>query len=382
MDIIQYYNNFIQGYNAEQKDIIWKQQSQIFRDFWNNRILNQRINELDDVEIDDIVKILDKKGKGNTKNDEAIAIVMIPQGVWRRMFNEIHVTKELSDLINRIFIEQDIELKANYIDKLYELNKERKNSLTGQSGNAINCLLAAYDPFNNLSMVSLNDRAKLMQFLNIEITNWSDLSIGHKITQSNYLIIKFFKENNINVSARIISEFLYFQEFRDLWKGTIYDPIEEPEETLNSNQPGFIANSLTESGYIFGLEKHLEDFLIENWEKTELGKKYELIKENGELISQQYRTSIGIIDILAREKDSNRYVVIELKKNQTSDDTVGQLARYMGWIETEKSNGVPAKGIIIAGKYDEKLHYAVKKLSDVEVFIYKVDFRLEKHEMH
>lgn len=28
MDIIQHYNNFIQGYNAEQKDIIWKQQSQ------------------------------------------------------------------------------------------------------------------------------------------------------------------------------------------------------------------------------------------------------------------------------------------------------------------------------------------------------------------
>lgn len=72
-------------------------------------------------------------------------------------------------------------------------------------------------------------------------------------------------------------------------------------------------------------------------------------------------------------------MIIELKKGKTSDITVGQLARYMGWIEAKKSNGIPTKGIIIAGKYDEKLHYAVKKLNDVEVFIYKVDFRLEDH---
>jgi RecB family endonuclease NucS len=50
-----------------------------------------------------------------------------------------------------------------------------------------------------------------------------------------------------------------------------------------------------------------------------------LIEEEGELISQQYRTEIGIIDILAEDKESKQLVVIELKKNQTSDDTVGRL---------------------------------------------------------
>ena len=79
--------------------------------------------------------------------------------------------------------------------------------------------------------------------------------------------------------------------------------------------------------------------MIENWDKTELGKKYELYTEDGELKSQQYKTDIGIIDILAKDKNSDQLVVIELKKNQTSDDTIGQLARYMGWLEEHKTGG-------------------------------------------
>ena len=98
---------------------------------------------------------------------------------------------------------------------------------------------------------------------------------------------------------------------------------------------------------LFYMEKQLEDFIIQNWDKTDFGKKYDLIIEDGELLSQQYKTDIGPIDILAKDKIKNNYVVIELKKNQTSDDTVGQLARYMGWIQ-EKKGDKSVKGIIIA----------------------------------
>ena len=101
----------------------------------------------------------------------------------------------------------------------------------------------------------------------------------------------------------------------------------------------------TYSQGIFYMEKQLEDFIIYNWDKTELGKKYDLIIEDGELISQQFRTDIGPIDILARDKTTKNYVVIELKKNQTSDDTIGQLTRYMGWIR-EKKNDSEVKGIV------------------------------------
>lgn len=126
---------------------------------------------------------------------------------------------------------------------------------------------------------------------------------------------------------------------------------------------------------LFYMEKQLEDFLIFNWDNSELGKKYDLIIEDGELLSQQYRTDIGPIDILAIDKETKSYVVVELKRNQTSDDTVGQLARYMGWIKEHKKDP-NVKGVIIAGQYDKKLDYAREMIPNIDVFIYKVDFRL------
>ncbi|MBX4200587.1 endonuclease NucS [Candidatus Parcubacteria bacterium] len=128
---------------------------------------------------------------------------------------------------------------------------------------------------------------------------------------------------------------------------------------------------------LFYMEKQLEDFIIHNWDSTEFSKKYDLIIENGELLSQQFKTDVGPIDILARNKKTGSYLVIELKKNQTSDDTVGQLARYMGWVKKHKADE-DVSGIIIAGQYDERLDYARTMFRNVEVYIYQVDFRLNQ----
>ena len=129
---------------------------------------------------------------------------------------------------------------------------------------------------------------------------------------------------------------------------------------------------------LFYMEQQLEDFIIENWNETEFGKDYELIYEEGDLKSQQYMTDIGKIDILAIDKKKGNYVVIELKRNQTSDDTVGQILRYMGWIQ-EKKGDENVKGIIVAGKFDEKLYYAQKRAKDIEIFTYEVNFSLKEY---
>ena len=128
---------------------------------------------------------------------------------------------------------------------------------------------------------------------------------------------------------------------------------------------------------LFYIEKQLEDFIIYNWKNTELGKRFDLIIEDGELVSQQYRTEIGPIDILAKDKKTGDFVVIELKKNQTSDDTVGQISRYMGWIKKNKNNPT-VKGIIIAAEFDKKLEYALGVVNNIEVFLYQVDFKLKE----
>jgi RecB family endonuclease NucS len=136
-------------------------------------------------------------------------------------------------------------------------------------------------------------------------------------------------------------------------------------------------NSVTSTG-LFYLESQLEQFLIENWESTPLSKNLELIYADGELTSQQFRTDIGRIDLLVKDKKTGSHVVIELKRNQSSDDTVGQVLRYMGWVK-EKMSDQNVRGIIVAGKYDEKLDYARKMVSGLEVFIYEVQFSLKEH---
>jgi 5-methylcytosine-specific restriction protein B len=60
-------------------------------------------------------------------------------------------------------------------------------------------------------------------------------------------------------------------------------------------------NSVTSTG-LFYLESQLEQFLIENWESTPLSKNLELIYADGELTSQQFRTDIGRIDLLVKDK--------------------------------------------------------------------------------
>ena len=150
-------------------------------------------------------------------------------------------------------------------------------------------------------------------------------------------------------------------------------------EKFSNNLDGSLAQKDSPlSAGLFFMEKQLEDFIIDNWNTSELGQKYELLYEEGVLISQQYRTSIGPIDILAKDKKFGNYVVIELKRNQTSDDTVGQISRYMGWV-SENLQDKNVKGIIIAGKYDEKLHYAQSLIDRIEVQLYEVHFSLRQH---
>ena len=135
------------------------------------------------------------------------------------------------------------------------------------------------------------------------------------------------------------------------------------------------------SAGLFYMEKQLEDFILTNWEQTEFSKSLDLIYEDGVLISQQYRTEIGPIDILAKDKSTGDFVVIELKRNQSSDDTLGQIMRYMGWV-SEKLENPGVRGIIVAGKFDRKLEFAQKLMPTIQVYLYEVDFKLKPHSDH
>ena len=121
---------------------------------------------------------------------------------------------------------------------------------------------------------------------------------------------------------------------------------------------------------IFWMEKQLEDFIVDNWNETDLGKKYDLI-------DQQYKTDVGIIDILATDKKTKSHVVIELKRNQTNDEVLGQIKKYMGWVKVHKKDE-NVIGIVVAKQFDKKFYYAMQMEKDVYPLEYEVDFKLKK----
>ena len=154
-------------------------------------------------------------------------------------------------------------------------------------------------------------------------------------------------------------------EIDNFISGVTLSPIISTDETI-------------EDPSIFALEKHLEDFLVTNWSNTQLSKKYEIYKEDEET-GQQFPTDTGSIDILAISKDKKEILVIELKKGRASDAVLGQIQRYMGYVKDEiAERDQKVKGLIIAFEKDIRLERALSVTQDIEFYIYKVQFNLEK----
>jgi len=129
----------------------------------------------------------------------------------------------------------------------------------------------------------------------------------------------------------------------------------------------------------FALEKHLEDFLVANWSKTDLGKSYDIYEEEGEKVGQQYPTDTGQIDILAISKDKKSLLAVELKKGRASDVVVGQVLRYMGYIQEELAEpGQKVRGLIIALEDDQRIKRALAVVPSIEFYRYQVSFHLVK----
>lgn len=108
-------------------------------------------------------------------------------------------------------------------------------------------------------------------------------------------------------------------------------------------------------------EQNLEAIVVHQLEKIEPGLK---------LMNRQLSTAAGRLDLLC--KDCNEgYVVVELKRGQGTDQVVGQILRYMGWVqENYKTDKV--RGLIIVGKKDQALSYAVKAVPNIQVKEFKL----------
>jgi restriction system protein len=154
---------------------------------------------------------------------------------------------------------------------------------------------------------------------------------------------------------------------------------EEIESLLGGQaQPDLVASDeYVEDPSVFGLEKHLEEFLVTNWANTELGAGYDIYEVDGEAIGQQYPSDTGPMDILAISKDKRELLVVELKKGRASDVVIGQIQRYMGFAQYELAEvNQTVKGVIIGLESDLKLRRALSVISNIKFYRYEVNFKL------
>jgi restriction system protein len=139
------------------------------------------------------------------------------------------------------------------------------------------------------------------------------------------------------------------------------------------------ADEVVEDAAAFALEKHLEDFLVQNWAQTDLGRDYDIYTENGEVLGQQYPTDTGPMDILAIKKDKSELLVVELKKGRASDAVVGQVLRYMGYAAQELAEtNQKVRGVIIALEDDQRIRRALAVSPNIDFFRYQISFKLIK----
>jgi restriction system protein len=163
--------------------------------------------------------------------------------------------------------------------------------------------------------------------------------------------------------------------------GTVTRHQEEIERRIRGeSQPPIVATDETiEDPSVFALEQHLEDFLVQNWAQTELGKSHDIYQVDGQRVGQQYPTDTGPIDVLAISRDRKELLVVELKRGRASDVVIGQIQRYMGYVTDELAEkGQKVVGVIIALEDDLRIRRALAVAPNITFYRYQVSFKLMK----
>jgi len=126
----------------------------------------------------------------------------------------------------------------------------------------------------------------------------------------------------------------------------------------------------------FAYESDLRDFLAKNLSIIEPGLK--LYRDDEGLTGIEFPVGGRFIDILATDSDGN-LVVIELKVSRGYDRVIGQILRYMAWIEKHHADTKQSvRGIIAAREISDDLILACSYLPNVALFEYQLSVSLTK----
>lgn len=239
-------------------------------------------------------------------------------------------------------------------------NKKRKsilNTIELDSSYAFNFFASSNLFYIENSNIFIKDKKQLENFLN-DCKN-SSIWIDFKEKKDWFY---YYGSDNKNISP-IEFALDYYTDISDVDNAlNIYNYCKKNKIKIDKS---INAISETEFKSVLVDEKILEDFLERHIKELEKGLR---------LIRRQYPTISGPIDLLATD-NKGRMVVIELKKNRVSDKVIGQVARYVSFLEREQ--GKEVRAIIIGKKIDNNIKLAVNALScrtDLYNFDYRVNF--------
>lgn len=165
--------------------------------------------------------------------------------------------------------------------------------------------------------------------------------------------------------------------FRLYVKDSDPPPIYKLDTGSETSEDADNAEDTQPEAHEFAYENDLKNFLASN-----LGviRPNLSVYQDGDITGVEFPVGNRRIDILAVEDDSD-LVVIELKVSKGYDRAVGQLLRYMGWIEQNLAEpGQKVKGMIIARSISDDLRLATSRVTDVELYEYELSISLNKIE--
>lgn len=163
----------------------------------------------------------------------------------------------------------------------------------------------------------------------------------------------------------------------------LWDPAVDPEprykadlEAQEQEQGAADTDALEEaaaSDGSFAYERDLQNYLVRNLHVLEPG--LTLYEEEG-FNGVEYNAGGRFIDILAVDREG-RFTIIELKVSRGYDRVIGQLLRYMGWVEQNLASGSEVRGIIVANEITSDLILATRRLASVKLFEYELSFKVQ-----
>lgn len=186
--------------------------------------------------------------------------------------------------------------------------------------------------------------------------------------------------SRLHYSPKIGEDDLFFQIDSNHFR--LYDPKQDPSPIYNDTNNTEISRDevLDEIENLgisreFAYESDLRDYLAKNLQIIESGLR--LYEEEG-ITGIEFPVGGRFIDILAIDSNGD-FVVIELKVSRGYDRVIGQILRYMAWIEQNQANiGQRVRGIIVARKISEDLMLACSLMSNIDLFEYELSLSLKR----